>query len=49
MVEELNEDTNKNLFQIWDEFNTFVEQFGIYKSGAGAFDRGLGERRTKKE
>ena len=41
MVEELNEDTSKNLFQLWDELNTFVEQFGMYIPGADAFDRSI--------
>ena len=31
LLEELNE--NVNLFQIWDEFSTFSEQFGMYKGG----------------
>jgi hypothetical protein len=29
------------LLQIWDEFNTFIEQFGMYKSGNGSFDRSI--------
>ena len=39
LLEELNE--NVNLFQIWDEFSTFSEQFGMYKGGASSFDRSI--------
>ena len=38
-LEEL--DANVNLYQIWDKFSTFTEQFGIYKSGGGSFDRSI--------
>ena len=41
MVEEIDKSENHNLFQIWDEFNTFIEQFGLYKSGGGSFDRSI--------
>ena len=39
LLEELN--VNINLFQIWDEFSTFSDQFGMYKSGGGSFDRSI--------
>ncbi len=39
LLEELNE--YGNVLQIWDEFSTLIEQFGLYKSGGGAFDRSI--------
>lgn len=41
MIELMGNCENHNLLQIWDEFNTFIEQFGLYKSGGGAFDRSI--------
>ena len=41
MVEEVNKCENHNIFQIWDEFNTFIEQFGMYKNGGSGFDRSI--------